>query len=80
MTALRKDTETHYAIVFKTTSEAATSTIDLQKIEPIIWREILKKQNKTKTYRMPMKWPKKKAIKDKANYSKVSCLYDNWGY
>lgn len=78
MTALRKDTETHYAIVFKTTSEAATSTIDLQKIESIIWREILEK--KKKTYRMPMKWAKKKAIKDKTNYSEVSCLYDNWGY
>lgn len=48
MTALRKDTETHYAIVFKTTSEAATSTIDLQKIEPIIWREILKKTKQNK--------------------------------
>lgn len=36
MTALRKDTETHCAIVFKTTSEAAMSGIDLQKIESII--------------------------------------------
>lgn len=68
--------KTDDARVFKTTSNAAMYRMELQKIELTIRRKIWGK----KTYKMQLKWTKKKTIKDEMNYMEVRCSQEDWGY
>lgn len=46
----RKEIKTDYAVIVKTTSEAAMSRFDLQKIESVMSRAILKKKQTNKKH------------------------------